>query len=136
MGKKSARKKNKEEQRKMGEAFQKTAMKETRKLSDKMLSVESTRLLEKLNSPRLSLDEVTSIMRQLLAMCGTDNAMNDNDPYGDGDQSVVGERGLLGEGTRQIPRRLWARGGDMEHYLIYGLFTPLAYSCAIGNASQ
>eukprot|EP00957_Ditylum_brightwellii_P151048 11501828-Ditylum_brightwellii.AAC.1 len=64
-------------------------------MSESALSAESMRLLEKLNTPWLSLDESTSIMTQLLAMCGTDNANNDSDLYGDGDQSDVGELGLL-----------------------------------------
>eukprot|EP00957_Ditylum_brightwellii_P011889 896393-Ditylum_brightwellii.AAC.1 len=68
-------------------------MEKSTKILDTLLSDERMCLLQKLNLPWLRLVKVTSMMRQLLAMCGTDNT--DCDLYGDGDQSAVGELGLL-----------------------------------------
>ena len=76
--------------------------------------------------------ETVKIIQKLLVKAGTDVDQNDNDPYGDGDQTLILGKEL--EPHRQILRNLFAAGGDIEHHMIgnSGL-TPFSWSCVMGD---
>ena len=86
------------------------------------------------------------IIRKLVVLSGTDAAMNDADPYGDGDHSLVGvgrhhnpsdmQAVMRGEPKRQVLRELFALGGDLESYMLRtrGGFTDFGLMCCLGNA--
>lgn len=86
----------------------------TDELSDLGLDQEARQLRDSIQF-QSSTTQTSEIIRKLLLKAGTDCAGNDADPYGDGDQRMVN---IHQGGTRgQILRDLFARGGDLEHWL-------------------
>lgn len=57
----------------------------------------------------------SEIVRRLLEKAGTNCDKNDEDPFGDGDQTMI--CGFENENKSQILRNLWSMGGDIEHWL-------------------
>lgn len=114
----------------------------TLSMSSMLLGVEASGLIERLkHHPPPSVSEADATMRRLAELSGTHVAQNDADPYGDGDQSDVGDRGLSGEPSRQILRDTWASGGDLYVRLSASLvgpvgtgLSPFAWACARGDA--
>mmetsp|Transcript_2551 Transcript_2551/g.3720 ORF Transcript_2551/g.3720 Transcript_2551/m.3720 type:complete len:569 (+) Transcript_2551:145-1851(+) len=116
-----------------------------RGISLNSLPSDATTLLDKLQ-PGCSFpaEECREIVRKLLIMSGTDVEMNDKDPYGDGDQSLVGagedytsadpRKLMKANSIQQILRSLFNAGGDLESHLRGGL-SPFARACCLGNAS-
>ena len=108
----------------------------THTITQNVNSMEVNKLLENLGTPR-AIQETSATIRKLLELAGTDLEQNDNDPFGDGDQSGCGHLGLTGESTRQILRSLFAQGGDLDSYLCFkGGFSPFGYACATGDVSK
>jgi len=105
----------------------------TRKCSDAQLNTEAQKILGQLSTSALSAGAASDLIKKLAVLVGTDVDMNDKDPYGDGDQREVGASGMEGEPSRQILRRLWSTGGDLEHYLIYNGYSPFMMACVVGN---
>lgn len=101
--------------------------------SEAQLEADAQRLLGQLSGPASSAKATTAVIEKLAKLAGTNVEMNENDPFGNGDQREVGERTMAGEPTRQILRNIFSRGGDLEHYLIFKAFTPFMMACAIGN---
>ena len=118
----------------------------TTKASEMNLGSESKRLLDKLQPGGRAIppQKTLEIIRKLAVLSGTDVEMNDNDAYGDGDQSLVGvgenhdpsNRAMVerGEPVRQILRDLFSVGGDLQSYLLYKRLSPFALMCVLGNA--
>jgi len=125
---------DKKEARKMADGCHDQMTKITTKSSTAALSTEAAALLECLFPPRL-IPESTTIIRKLAILAGTDLEKNDSDPYGDGDQSGVGEMGTGGEPSRQILRDMFSQGGDLSSYLQYQGFSTFGMYCASGNMS-
>ena len=118
----------------------------TTKMSQMNLGAESKMLLDKFQPGARGMHPIESeeVIRKLALLSGTDVEMNDNDPYGDGDQSLVGvgenhdpsneTMVMRGEPTRQILRDLFSVGGDLQSYLAYRGLSPFALMCCVGNA--
>ena len=108
----------------------------THTITQNVNSMEVNKLLENLGTPR-AIQETSATIRKLLELAGTDLEQNDNDLFGDGDQSGCGHLGLIGESTRQILRSLFAQGGDLDSYLCFkGGFSPFGNACATGDVSK
>jgi hypothetical protein len=109
----------------------------THNITQNVISTQVNKLLEDLGTPR-AIQETSATIRKLLELAGTDLEQNDNDPFGDGDQSGCGRLGLIGESIRQILRSLFAQGGDLDSYLCFkeGAFSPFGYACATGDVSK
>lgn len=114
-----------------------------------LMNGDSKALMDKLRPPCMLRPEATrEVIRKLVVLSGTDAAMNDACPYGDGDQSPVGLVGvrrhhnpsdvqavMRGEAKRQVLRELFGLGGDLESHMIWGGgFTDFALMCCLGNA--
>mmetsp|Transcript_37067 Transcript_37067/g.64990 ORF Transcript_37067/g.64990 Transcript_37067/m.64990 type:complete len:556 (-) Transcript_37067:298-1965(-) len=118
----------------------------TREWSTKHLAAQSKTLLDKLQAPcRLPPEVTRDIVRKLVVLAGTNTETNDNDPYGDGDQSLVGvgkehdssnmKKLMEEEPARQILRELFGIGGDLESHLLQNGLSPFAMMCCSGNAA-
>ena len=79
-----------------------------------------------------STTESSRIIRQLLEKAGTNCSLNNADPYGDGDQSLI----KTGEGEAQILRNLFASGGDLAHWIMrYPSGMPsFVFNCIKGDS--
>jgi len=121
-------------------------------LSDDVEGKEAAALLNDLVSTE-SVQVGIPIIRRLVELSGTDLEKNDSDPYGDGDQSGVGEMGRRGEPTRQILRELFRQGAglgaygfnpdDFSHFAEDGAyefnpdeFSHFAFACAAGDVDE
>lgn len=107
-------------------------------LSHQLLTSESAQLLSKL-APGCSLSpkDASEVVWKLARLAGTDVEMNDNDPFGDGDQTPVAMNirdVVQGAPYRQVLREVFSAGGDLESHLKLGGFSPFAMSCCLGNA--
>lgn len=81
---------------------------------------------------RLPLDQKKQAIRQFLIETGTDVNRNDNDPTGDGDQSMIETFE-----KRDLARQLFAFGGDIHEHISQPRFinpsmSKFAYACAYG----
>ena len=134
--KKKASSKEKEQRKQAANRFHAGNRQATGKLCEAQLSQEATKLFRKLGTvPNYStVDASMDAIRQLAILAGTDVELNDRDPYGDGDQSDVGEKSIAGEPQRQILRNMFAEGGDLGAFLRYQALSPFAMACASGNA--
>jgi hypothetical protein len=92
-----------------------------RKKSYKSLERENKALLERLSNQSTPIEEQKRIVRRLLENTGTDIALNESDPYGDGDQTSVYGDGdqtpAVVEGRAQVYREIWSIGGDVSIHL-------------------
>jgi ankyrin repeat protein len=70
-------------------------------------------------------------VRAILTDIGTDCIQNDNDPMGDGDQSMI-----LSKKKRAQARELFSLGGDINGYFEQSGFSSFALSCIVGNAEN
>lgn len=62
---------------------------------------------------------------------GTDTALNENDPMGDGDQ-----RQLTNKKQAKFHRELFAFGGHLEHLFERGMLPVFPQMCLLGRASE
>jgi len=104
----------------------------TTKMTELGVEDPETRQLQSLLKMAQTKKQTVELIRKLLLKSGTNVEQNNNDPFGDGDQSV-----LLGtelEPERHILRDLFAMGGDIEHHMreTSGL-TSFAWNCIIGD---
>ena len=92
-----------------------------RKKSYKSLERENKALVESLSNQSTPIDEQKRIVRNLLENTGTDIALNESDPYGDGDQTSVYGDGdqtpAVVEARAQVYREMWSIGGDVSIHL-------------------
>lgn len=77
----------------------------------------------------LSLEEQKQEIRKVLTDIGTDCDMNDQDQFGDGDQSQI-----MSVEKRDIARELYSIGGDIHGHGENQSFSSFACNCLIGNA--
>jgi len=106
--------------------------------SQGQLPPKAATLLDKLfHEVRLS-DQTKPEMDTVLTMAGHNLTVAKNDPYGDGDQSPIGNKGASqkDESLRQIFRTLWANGGDVCGYLVFNELSSFSRLCAVGNAAM
>lgn len=77
----------------------------------------------------LPFEQKKAAIRQLLIETGTDVVQNDNDPTGDGDQSIIETFD-----KRDLARHLFAFGGDIADHIspFNPLISRLALACATG----
>ncbi len=87
-------------------------------------------LEEEFESAR-SIEEISEAISKLLYAAGTDIQQNEDDPYGDGDQSMLVGKNL--ESRQQILRNLFATGGDFHFYRRGNGLTDFAFSCVKGD---
>ena len=66
-------------------------------------------------------------IRASVAANGTDVDLNDADPFGDGDQSI-----LTDENSRQVHRDIWCVGGDVEACTAEGVLSEFGMMCMVG----
>jgi hypothetical protein len=102
------------------------------KLTELNVSDLETYQLQNMLKIAVTKEQTIELIRKLLISAGTNVIQNDNDPFGDGDQSV-----LLGadlEPQRQVLRSLFASGGDIEHHMrpASGL-SSFAWNCIMGD---
>ena len=78
----------------------------------------------------LPLEEKKRTIRHFLIETGTDVNRNDNDPYGDGDQSMI-----VTFQQRDLARQIFAAGGDIGGHFsrLNPSVSRLAHACASGN---
>lgn len=76
------------------------------------------------------LARIRAEIRRKLSKSGTDVKKNDDDPFGDGDQSP-----LRGRSSReqQIYRDLFAEGGDFEASMLAGDVPGFPFGCVVGK---
>jgi hypothetical protein len=81
---------------------------------------------------RLSWEEAKTYIRRQLAARGTDVRANDEDPYGDGDQSNISTL------NSQFYRELFSAGGDINHLADLGLqpLSEFAKNCISGHVKE
>mmetsp|Transcript_95754 Transcript_95754/g.194685 ORF Transcript_95754/g.194685 Transcript_95754/m.194685 type:complete len:577 (+) Transcript_95754:64-1794(+) len=79
----------------------------------------------------LTLEDQRSTVREMLMDNGTDLSINDSDPTGDGDQSLIES-----EDKRNFVRRVFAIGGDVEGHYIQRGFSNFALGCLVGDISS
>jgi hypothetical protein len=84
----------------------------TQSASHKLLEAENKALVESLRDQSKPIEEQKRIIRRLLENTGTDVALNELDPYGDGDQTPI-----VGEPQAQVHREMWNIGGDVASHL-------------------
>lgn len=128
-------KERKKQERKFSNQIHASILGKGESLQAAITPAEINNLLAELSRPR-SVSETQATIRKLLTISGTNLKQNDDDPFGDGDQSGCGKLGLGGESTRQILRSLFGNGGDIDTYLRHpDALTSFAYACAIGDIS-
>mmetsp|Transcript_12145 Transcript_12145/g.14126 ORF Transcript_12145/g.14126 Transcript_12145/m.14126 type:complete len:578 (+) Transcript_12145:128-1861(+) len=125
---------NKKEIRQKSNQLHNETMKMVKPMSTNNVSAQVIQLFQQLATPRPT-TQSDATMRQLLTLSGTNVKQNDDEPYGNGDQSDVGEPGFKGEQTRQILRNLFSEGADLDSYICFRGFSPFAFACATGNVS-
>ena len=79
----------------------------------------------------LTFDEQKATIRRALLDMGTDCALNDSDPMGNGDQSMIQTNA-----KRDAARELFAIGGDMEGHFSNGKLSPFMFSCVTGQVEN
>lgn len=81
---------------------------------------------------RMSLPEVQAYLRSQLSSHGTNVTMNDEDPYGDGDQSPVASH------HAQFYRDMYASGGDINHHadIELRMISNFAKLCLMGDVDR
>ena len=76
----------------------------------------------------LPLSEQKSKIRSVLISVGTDMSMNDNDPFGNGDQSFI-----TSYAKRDAARELFSIGGDINTDVTEGVCTEFGTMCLMGS---
>lgn len=105
-----------------------TVLSEKKKCFDELMRMEFV-LEKKLNS--LSLSGHKSEIRSLLASIGTDLTKNDNDPYGNGDQSRIDTTE-----SRSKAFELFSIAGDIHKHGMTNSFSPLGLACLSGSVAK
>jgi hypothetical protein len=81
----------------------------TRAVSSSSLDAENRALVLSLSDQTKPIEEQKMIIRKLLENTGTNVALNDSDPYGDGDQTPIKT-----ESRAQVYREMWNIGADVR----------------------
>jgi hypothetical protein len=84
----------------------------TEATSHTLLDAENKALVQSLSDQSKPIEEQKRIIRKLLKNTGTDVALNESDPYDDGDQTPV-----VGEPRAQVHREIWGIGADVASHL-------------------
>ena len=76
----------------------------------------------------VSLDDKRTKVRTLLQSWGTNVQFNDNDPFGNGDQSVIRTAA-----ERKEARKLFSDGGDLKAAIFARSFSKFSLACLDGD---
>eukprot|EP00980_Cylindrotheca_fusiformis_P018393 scaffold6052_cov118-Cylindrotheca_fusiformis.AAC.6 len=81
---------------------------------------------------RLPLSGQKDLIRSVLVSIGTDINQYEDDPYGNGDQSMIASS----MSDRDKARELFSCGGDIPAYGATGSFSMFALACITGNTAE